>query len=133
MIHLPKQQKWLKRLRCWTSILLLLVAISSFTVSAQTSHGLLVSWTASVSTGVAGESVYRATVSGGPYTKLNAALLPVATTSFLDPVTDGKKYFYVVTATSLPPIAIESPLSVEATNTAPLAPLPPTGVGVTPQ
>jgi hypothetical protein len=57
-------------------------------------------WTASTSTGVIGYDVYRGTVSGGPYTKLNASLIPG--TSYTDnTVSAGQTYYYVTTAVTL--------------------------------
>jgi fibronectin type 3 domain-containing protein len=54
-------------------------------------------WTASLSTGVSGYNVYRATTSGGPYTKINASL--VAGNAYTDTtVVQGTTYHYVVTA-----------------------------------
>ena len=60
------------------------------------SHSVDLSWTASPSPGVA-YNVYRGTVSGGPYVKLNSSTVPG--TSYTDTtVTSGQTYFYVVTA-----------------------------------
>jgi hypothetical protein len=60
-------------------------------------HSVLLSWTASTSSGVVGHNVYRGTTAGGPYTKLNSSL--VGTTNFTDnTVQNGITYFYVVTA-----------------------------------
>jgi fibronectin type 3 domain-containing protein len=54
------------------------------------------SWAADTSV-VAGYNSYSSTVSGGPYVKLNATLIP--TTAFSDTtVQSGKTYYYVVTA-----------------------------------
>jgi hypothetical protein len=59
--------------------------------------GIQLSWTANSENVLAGYNVYRSTQSGGPYTKLNAAL--VATTSYLDgEVSPNTAYFYVVRA-----------------------------------
>jgi len=55
------------------------------------------SWTASTSPGVTGYNVYRGATSGGPYTKLNSAL--IAQTSYIDTtVQTGQTYYYVATA-----------------------------------
>ena len=60
------------------------------------SHSATLTWTASAST-VSGYNVYRSTVSGGPYTKLDASL--VTTTSYKDStVQAGLTYYYVVTS-----------------------------------
>jgi fibronectin type 3 domain-containing protein len=54
-------------------------------------------WTPSASTGVVGYNVYRGTTSGGPYAKINNAI--VAAPAFTDmTVVHGTTYFYVVTA-----------------------------------
>ncbi|HEU4413870.1 MAG TPA: choice-of-anchor D domain-containing protein [Candidatus Angelobacter sp.] len=59
-------------------------------------HTVDVNWSASTST-VAGYNVYRGTVSGGPYSKINSALVTGLT--FTDnTVSSGATYFYVVTA-----------------------------------
>ncbi len=63
---------------------------------AAIAHSAVLGWTASTSA-VSGYNVYRATVSAGPYTKINSAL--VTTTTSTDPtVLTGLTYFYVVTA-----------------------------------
>jgi fibronectin type 3 domain-containing protein len=53
------------------------------------------SWNASTST-VSGYNVYRSTVSGTQYAKLNSALVGLAYTD--TSVLNGKTYFYVTTA-----------------------------------
>ena len=59
-------------------------------------HAVDLAWTASIST-VAGYNVYRGTVSGGPYTKLNSSL--VAGIAYTDTaVQGGQTYYYVTTA-----------------------------------
>jgi centrosomal CEP192-like protein/HYDIN/CFA65/VesB family protein len=59
-------------------------------------HSVSLTWTASTSTGVTGYNVYRGTVSGGPYTQLNASL--VSGTSYTDTtVSAGQTYYYVTT------------------------------------
>jgi predicted phage tail protein len=59
-------------------------------------HSAGLSWIASPST-VIGYNVYRATISGGPYTLLNSSLVP--TTQYSDAnVQSGQTYYYVVTA-----------------------------------
>jgi len=61
-----------------------------------TTHGVSLSWVASTSANVAGYNVYRATTSGGPYTKVNTSLVTVL--SYADnAVQAGQAYFYVVT------------------------------------
>ena len=60
-------------------------------------HQVQLSWGASTSTGVTGYNVYRGSVSGGPYNKINPALV-VGTTYSDSSVQAGKTYFYVTTA-----------------------------------
>ena len=60
-------------------------------------HTVTLAWTASTSPNVSGYNVYRGTMSGGPYTKVNTAL--VVGTSYLDTtVQAGQTYYYVATA-----------------------------------
>ena len=60
------------------------------------SHSVTLSWTASTSS-VVGYYVYRGTLTGGPYTKLNST--PLVTITYDDStVQSGLIYFYVVTA-----------------------------------
>jgi hypothetical protein len=59
-------------------------------------YSVALSWNAS-SSAVNGYNIYRGTQSGGPYSKLNSALLP--STSYSDPtVQSGATYYYVSTA-----------------------------------
>lgn len=58
---------------------------------------VILNWVASVSSNVAGYNIYRSTTSGGPYTKLNTAL--VTSTTFTDTtVQPGQTYYYVARA-----------------------------------
>lgn len=60
------------------------------------SYAVNLSWTASTTDGV-GYYIYRGTVTGGPYVKLNSS--PVDTTSFMDTgIASGQTYYYVVAA-----------------------------------
>jgi hypothetical protein len=64
--------------------------------SAEHEHAVALSWAPSVSPGV-DYNVYRGTISGGPYTRLNATVDSL--TSYTDDrVSGGRKYYYVVTA-----------------------------------
>jgi fibronectin type 3 domain-containing protein len=55
------------------------------------------SWNASTSTSITGYNVYRGTVSGGPYSKINSAL--DTSMSYSDStVQSGQTYYYVTTA-----------------------------------
>jgi hypothetical protein len=79
------------------------------------SHSVTLNWTASAST-VSGYNVYRSSVSGGPYTKLNSSL--VTTTSYIDTtVQPGQTYYYVVT--SVGSGGVESAFSTEVSATVP--------------
>ena len=73
------------------------VAGISFTATpVTTQHTATASWTASASV-VSGYNIYRGTVSGGPYTKLNGSLVTLLT--YIDAtVLSGQKYFFVATA-----------------------------------
>jgi hypothetical protein len=62
-----------------------------------TTHGVTLTWTASTSANVAGYNVYRATTSGGPYSKVNPSLVAVLTYND-SAVQAGVIYYYVVTA-----------------------------------
>ena len=62
-------------------------------------HSVHLNWARSSSTDVLGYNVYRGTQSGGPYVKLNPALL--ANPDYLDTtVLAGQTYYYAVTAVS---------------------------------
>jgi hypothetical protein len=79
------------------------------------SHSITLNWTASTST-VSGYNVYRSTVSGGPYTKLNST--PIAATAYVDTtVQTGQTYYYVVT--SVDSSGVESTDSSEVSATVP--------------
>jgi fibronectin type 3 domain-containing protein len=61
-----------------------------------TSHNVVLNWTGSTSSNIAGYNVYRATTSGGPYTKLNTST--VVPTTYTDiTVLSGQTYYYVAT------------------------------------
>jgi len=79
------------------------------------SHSVTLNWTASISP-VAGYNVYRSTVSGGPYTKLNSTL--VTTTQYTDStVQAGQTYYYVTT--SVDSSNVESTYSNQVSATIP--------------
>jgi hypothetical protein len=76
-------------------------------------HYVTLNWGASTSTSIAGYNIYRGTVSGGPYTKLNTSLLSGLV--FTDTTAQaGQTYFYVATAvnTSNLESSYSSPASV---------------------
>jgi hypothetical protein len=58
--------------------------------------GIHLAWSANTEPDLAGYNVYRSSVSGGPYTKLNSSL--VTATSFDDGVSGPGPFYYVVTA-----------------------------------
>jgi len=71
-------------------------ATVTVTVSAPVQHAVTLTWAASTSS-VSGYNVYRGTVSGGSYAKINTAL--EAASSYVDnTVQSGTTYFYVVTS-----------------------------------
>ena len=79
-------------------------------------HRVVLSWESSASVGVVGYFVYRASTSGGPYTRITGQ--PVDDTTYTDRlvVADGT-YYYVVT--SLSDNGMESVYSNEASATIP--------------
>jgi hypothetical protein len=82
---------------------------------APIQHQVALNWTADTSS-VAGYNVYRGTVAGGPYTKLNAASDVI--TSYTDTsVTAGQTYYYLTTAVDNQ--GVESTYSNEVTATIP--------------
>ncbi|PYT68404.1 MAG: hypothetical protein DMG39_21320 [Acidobacteria bacterium] len=94
---------------------------TTLAVSSVTASQVSLTWTASVSTTVVGYNVYRGTTSGGPYTKVNSAI--VAAPAFTDiSVASDTTYYYVVTAVD--PGNLESVNSNEVSATTP--PQPPT-------
>ena len=67
------------------------------TGQAPQPHSVDLSWTASQSPGVVGYNIYRGSVAGGPYSKVNSTLN--ADTTYTDTtVTAGQTYFYVAKA-----------------------------------
>jgi hypothetical protein len=60
-------------------------------------HSVNLGWNSSTSSGVVGYNVYRGTVSGGPYTRINPAL-DAAPNDTDNTVVGGQTYYYVVTA-----------------------------------
>jgi carboxypeptidase family protein len=68
----------------------------NFTATVQQTHSVELSWNSSTSV-VTGYNVYRSTVSGGGFTKINASLITLL--SYTDSsVQSGKTYYYVTTA-----------------------------------
>jgi hypothetical protein len=91
------------------------VAGVNFTATAQVAHSATLSWIASTSS-VAGYNIYRSSVSGGPYTKMNSSLITLLT--YTDTaVLAGLTYYYV--ATSVNASNVESSYSNEISATIP--------------
>jgi fibronectin type 3 domain-containing protein len=70
-------------------------ASSNFSIAvAAPSYAAVLNWTASTSSDVTGYNVYRSTVSGGSYSKINSSL--VAGSTYTDStVVSGNTYYYV--------------------------------------
>src|SRR5262249_25139829 len=74
------------------------IAVTGTGIST-TSHWVTLGWAASSSSGITGYNVYRSTVSGTSYTKINSS--PTASLKYTDGgVSSGKTYYYVVTSVS---------------------------------
>jgi fibronectin type 3 domain-containing protein len=87
----------------------------NFTATAQVGHTVALTWNASTSI-VLGYNVYRSTVSGTGFAKIN--LLPVLLLSYTDTnVLNGSTYYYVTTAVDV--VGVESTFSNEATAVIP--------------
>ena len=71
---------------------------------------MLLNWTASPSSGVTGYNVYRSTVSGGGYAKINSSIVGGLTYTDVT-VVNGQTYYYV--STSLDTSGDESTYSEE--------------------
>jgi Putative Ig domain len=72
-------------------------ATFSITVSAGSGYSVVLTWTASPSSGVTGYNVYRSNVDGSGYVKINAS--PVAGLTYTDAtVASSQTYYYVTTA-----------------------------------
>jgi len=91
------------------------VALLGQGAGTPVAHTVSLSWEPSISA-VVGYNVYRGSVSGGPYTRLNPSADSL--TSYADhSVSGGQTYFYVVTA--IDSSNIESPFSNQASVTVP--------------
>jgi FlaG/FlaF family flagellin (archaellin) len=88
------------------------------TLTGMGLHDVLLTWTASPTTGVLGYDIYRGITSGGESsTPLNSS--PVSATTYADTiVTPGTTYYYVVTAVAANGIT-QSSASTEASATVP--------------
>jgi fibronectin type 3 domain-containing protein len=90
----------------------------SVSLSGTGSHDVILSWSASTTSGVTGYNVYRGTASGGESsTPLNST--PISGTTFTDEsVTAGTEYYYLVTSVTSND-ATQSPASPETAVTVP--------------
>jgi hypothetical protein len=69
----------------------------NFTATPQVTHSVALSWSASTSTTVSGYYVYRSTVSGSGYARVNS--LPISALAYTDStVLNATTYYYVTTA-----------------------------------
>jgi hypothetical protein len=69
----------------------------SITIAAASAYSVMLKWTASPSPGVTGYKVYRSTVSGSGYTKINSSV--VSGLTYTDAtVVSGVTYYYVTTS-----------------------------------
>ncbi|MFZ0821984.1 MAG: immunoglobulin domain-containing protein, partial [Candidatus Acidiferrales bacterium] len=88
----------------------------SISLQGTGGHSVVLTWVPGDSTPVFFYNVYRASVSGGPYTLVNS--LPITTNEFVDTtVQAGQTYFYVVTTVNID--VIESLYSTEISVTVP--------------
>jgi fibronectin type 3 domain-containing protein len=87
----------------------LIVALSG-SGSSPASYSVSLSWTPSAPT-YTGFNVYRSTVSGGPYSKINSSLIRAPSLSDIS-VSAGQTYYYV--ATEVDSTGAESTYSAEA-------------------
>jgi fibronectin type 3 domain-containing protein len=79
-------------------------------------HTVLLSWNPSTSTNVKGYNVYRASIAGGEYSRINAT--PVSGIAYSDStVSSGRTYYYVTTAVDTN--TVESAYSNQATAVVP--------------
>lgn len=87
----------------------------NFTATAAQTHTVSLSWIASTSA-VAGYNVYRSTVSGSGYTRINSAMISLLTYTDTS-VQNGTTYYYVTT--SVDSTGMESAFSNQATAVIP--------------
>lgn len=118
------------KMKRWIGFLFLLFAVAAW---PQTQHSVRIAWTYTQGSDLAtGFNVYRATTTGGPYTKQTAMPIPLATLNYSDTTgVGGIKYFYVVTAVDAS--GSESAFSSEASASFLGNPVAPAGVTATAQ
>jgi len=81
-----------------------------FTASQQSTHSVQLTWQASTSN-VVGYNMYRSTIDGGPYVRINATLITLLTYTDSS-VASSTTYYYVTTAVD--PAGVESKYSNQA-------------------
>lgn len=108
-------------------LVLLAVLIAPWHVWGQNEHSIQLSWTYSQGSDLTlGFNVYRATTTGGPYTKINSVPVAITALSFTDTTgVTGTKYFYIVTAVDAAGFETQSS---EVSATMLPSPLAPAGV-----
>jgi fibronectin type 3 domain-containing protein len=82
-------------------VVLVSLALSSCagvaTASRSVAHSVTLTWDASPSPTTSGYNIYRSTVSGGGYARINSS--PVGSLSYVDTtISGGAIYYYVATA-----------------------------------
>jgi hypothetical protein len=86
------------------------------TYNSLPGHSVTFNWVASISANVTGYNIYRGTTSGGPYSRVNSALV-VGTTYIDNSVQAGQTYYYVATTVDI--MGKESEYSNQATGVIP--------------
>jgi len=87
-------------------------------LSGSGTHDVILAWDASLTPGVVGYNIFRATTSGGPYKLLNASI--VSATTYTDTeVQSGQAYYYVATSIASDGVT-ESGYSNQVSATVPL-------------
>lgn len=90
----------------------------NFTATAQLAHSVGLAWIASTTPTVTGYNVYRSTVSGTSYTKINSLLIFVPVVNYTDTTVQGATTYYYVT-TAVDASGTESVYSNEVSATIP--------------
>jgi hypothetical protein len=110
------------------ALILILGASAGSIAQSGTQHSITISWTEAAPPAgmtISGFNVYRATVSGGPYTKLNSTL--IVPLNYVDVTgVGGTRYFYVATAVAS--TGAESSFSTEVSAIFLANPAPPSGM-----
>ena len=73
------------------------VNFAATAIATNVTHSVSLGWTGSTSSNIQGYNAYKGTSTGGPYTKVNSALIP-GTTYVDNGVSAGNTYYYVTTA-----------------------------------